>query len=137
MQYKYGSPIKYMHIKPTVLATISLLNDMGFDFSAILPITKAARGNPSKNPNVGWKIYEGPPPKANIGMPIKPIIRYASWLIAPSFDPSTRPAMITNRTCNEKGAMGVGILMKAPIAVNAMKSAHRINFWVLDFPTIF
>ena len=56
---------------PALLASTNFFMDIGFDASIIFPIINAAIGKPSKNPKVGWKIYEGPPPKVKIGIPIK------------------------------------------------------------------
>ena len=89
---------------------------------------------PRRKPNVGWKIYEKPPPSAKIGTPTRPMSTYTACDSAPYPAPNSTPAIAVKRNCSEMAASANGILKKAPTAVRAAKSAQRIIVLVFMVP---
>ena len=106
-------------------------------FSVIAPIKNAASTKPKRNPNPGLKMYVGPPPAANTGTPTSPMHRYTITLIGASFAPSRNPAINTKNHCNVKCMVyigsGISILINAPTAISAAKSAHVVSSFVFNF----
>lgn len=75
--------------------------------------------NPIKNPKLGLKICWGPPEKfANILIPIRPNNTYNPWDMHPSLGPKRSPDSKVNMLCRVIETSPMGMLKKAPIAVN-------------------
>lgn len=66
-----------------------------------------------------------------MGTPKRPIVTYAVWEKRAAFGFSIKPDKITTITWSVTGTMGVGIFIKAPIAVRAVKREAIISVLVL------
>ena len=77
----YGTPIAYRTASPASMASAVPQKVRGR--FASFPITNADGISPSRNPNVGCKTYENPPPSAKIGTPTSPISTYTACDSAP------------------------------------------------------
>lgn len=91
----------------------------------IVPTIGAPIRYPSKYPKVGFKTYAKPPPAVKIGIPINPIAIYKPIHIVPCFAPNNSIANKHIVNCKAIGTGGKGILINAPIIINAKNNAFN------------
>ena len=129
MMYTYTIPKRYTTRSPARLAKRVLPKEKSPLLSEIQPVSHAPAMNPMRYPNVGWKIYEGPPPSVKTGTPASPRSTYSPTEQAPFRLPRISPASVVNKSCSVNGHTGTGILINAPIAISAVnKPKSTISF---------
>ena len=117
-------------IPPSTLIAISLPSDpAASNRSVSQPITKAANGNPIRNPALGVKKTPSPPrPPASSGSPRATSSRNTRTAAVPRHRPSTEPASITPSDCRVIGTATPGMTIpgtRPNAAMTPTKTAIR------------